>query len=358
MIFLPYVESIYFARYALAVHEPTLKQLRAFSAVVDEGSIAAAARALHLTAPAVGQQVRQLERGVGVPLSVRTNAGLVPTDAGKELLATTARVEAELDSCRKAVELIRLGKSGSVSLGAISTSKYFIPQALAAFSQIHPDIDVKMHTGNRAETLSAIANFAVDIAITGRPPAELEVDAIQIGPNPHVVIASPNHPLAGRKHIGLSEVCKETFLAREPNSGTRILTNWLFTTAGAPPNIGMEMLSNETIKQSVMADLGVALLSAHTVAAELADGRLIALPVEQTPVIRKWHAVRRKQGHLSPAGLELWNFLTQDAVKHLPVLDLETQRASSGPLLGTPQRADPTITSCDRAVEVDLTGRP
>jgi LysR family transcriptional regulator for metE and metH len=249
----------------------------------------------------------------------RTPRGLRTTDAGRELVAAADRIDADLESCRQAIAMIVTGKVGSVALGAVSTAKYFAPQALAAFWRSHPDVDVKLLIGNRRETVANIDEHNVDMAIMGRPPEELDLETVVIGPHPHVVIASPRHPLARRRKITLDRVCDEVFLVREIGSGTRNLTDWLFTGAGRQLRIGMEILSNETIKQAVIADLGVALLSAHTVAAEMHDGRLVALDVVGTPVLRQWYAVRRNHEHLGPAGIALWQFLVDHAVDHLPI---------------------------------------
>jgi LysR family transcriptional regulator, low CO2-responsive transcriptional regulator len=298
--------------------EPTLKQLRSLVAVARYGTISAAAQALHVTAPAVGQQIRLLERAAGTPLTERTPRGLRITDAGREMVATAGRIEAELDSCRETIDQIATGKVGTVSLGAVSTAKYFAPSALAGFWRSHPDVDVRLVIGNRRETIAAIEDLTVDITIMGRPPKQLDLDTITIGDHPHLVIAGPEHPCAGRRNIEFASIADEKFLVREQGSGTRSLTDWLFTDAGLTPNIGMEITSNETIKQAVMAGLGLSLLSAHTVAVELAAGRLIALDVVGLPIVRQWHAVKRSQGHLSPAGEALWAYLGAHAKDHLP----------------------------------------
>ncbi len=303
------------------LNDATLKQLRSLTATARCGTISAAADNLHLTAQAIGQQLKLLERAVGVPLLVRTPRGLEPTDAGRELLLAADRIEDEIDGCAQAIDLIRLGKVGSVSLGAVSTAKYFSPKLLAAFWHTHPDVDVKLRIGNRQETVAAIADHDVDIAIMGRPPSALELESRVLGPHPHVVIASPTHPLATASSIKPKRLHGERFLVREEGSGTRKLTELLFASANVQPKIVMEITSNETIKQAVMANLGVALISAHTIAAELEDGRLVILPVDKTPIMRQWIAVRREPGHLTPAAQLLWNFLGDHASDYLPEID-------------------------------------
>lgn len=300
------------------MRDVTLKQLRSLTAVVRDGTIAAAAKQLHVTAPAVGQQLALLERSVGMKLLDRTPNGFVPTTAGRELVAAADRIEIELEACRRRLELMTAGKSGLVTLGAVSTAKYFAPQLLAAFWQSHRDIDVELVVGNRREVIAALAGYEVDIAIMGRPPEDLGLTRVPIADHPHVIIASPEHPLAVASRVRPDELEAETFLVREPGSGTRLLTEWMFTSAGIQPPIGMEIASNETIKQAVIADLGIALLSAHTVAAELADHRLVALPVDGLPIMRQWHAVRPSSRSLLPPGQAMWDFLAEHGRDHVP----------------------------------------
>jgi LysR family transcriptional regulator, low CO2-responsive transcriptional regulator len=300
------------------MRDATLKQLRSLAATIECGTIVGAAQRLHVTPPAVAQQLRLLERSIGMPLFDRGPAGPRPTDTGRELLATISRVEAELEGCRRQVELIRGGKIGSVSFGAVSTAKYFAPQLLAAFWKLHPDVDVKLSIGNRDDTIRGLAAYDFDVVIMGRPPAELDLATAVIGSHPHVIIASPRHHLARRRRVPQSALTKEHFLVREQGSGTRMLTDWLFATAGIQPHIAMEIASNETIKQAVIADLGIALISAHTVAAEIDDGRLVTVNVVGLPVVRQWYAVRRSALRLGPAGGLFWAFLTEHALQFLP----------------------------------------
>lgn len=306
----------------------TLKQLRSFAALVSEGSYAAAAQTLHVTAPAVAQQVRLLERRIGVPLYERTPLGPLPSDAGQELLATTSRMEAELQGCQRNLDLIRSCAEGTVSLGAVSTAKYFAPQLLAGFWQRHPGVEVQLAVGNRDDMIQRLAGNSIDLVIMGRPPQNLDVTTVPIGEHPSVLIASPRHPLAGQPAVLQSRLESERFLVREQGSGTRALTEWFFTTAGIQPTVAMEIPSNETIKQAVIADLGVAVISKHTVAAEIDDGRLVIVDVVGMPIMRRWYAVRRSSLRPGPAGEQFWQFLAAHTSDYLP--RTSTGRAAYG----------------------------
>ncbi len=297
----------------------SLRQLRALGAVARTGTVTAAAERLAVTPPAIAQQLRLLEDALGgVPLLERTPTGARPTDAGREALAALGRVEAALADCAAAIETLRGMEGGRVAVGVISTAKYFAPFALAAFQRAHPKVEMRVLVGNRQEMLAALEGFELDVAVTGRPPEGFPVERAVIGDHPHVVIAPPGHPLARRRRVPLEEVAREAFLLREPGSGTRDLMRRMFGAADLSGGPRVEIGSNETIKQAVMAGMGVALLSAHTIAAEVADGRLAVLDVEGLPVVRQWFVVRRSEKRLLPAAQALWDHLARSGASFLP----------------------------------------
>jgi LysR family transcriptional regulator for metE and metH len=296
----------------------TLKQLRALAAVVESGTISAAARRLNLTPPAVSLQLRALEDAAGMPLVERGNDRLRLTDAGHEILKTTKRIDFALSECEESLAVLGGVERGRVSVGVVSTAKYFAPMVLAAFQKAHPKVEIRQQVGNRETTLDALQEFELDFAITGRPPKKFAVDKAVIGDHPHIIIGPPDHPLAPRRRLVLSDLVEETFLLREQGSGTRLLMQRLFSDAGLNPHVGMEIGSNETIKQAVMAGLGIALISAHTAAAELRDGRLIAFPVTGLPVVRQWFVIKMTEKRLLPAAHALWDFFATAGADFLP----------------------------------------
>ncbi|WP_020185345.1 LysR family transcriptional regulator [Methylopila sp. 73B] len=296
----------------------TLKQLRALAAVAESGSVSAAARKLNVTPPAVTMQVQLLEASLDVPLLDRSGDRFRPTDAGREVVAAVARIEGAINDCMAAIESMKGLAGGRVSVAIVSTAKYFAPMALGAFGRAHPGVDVTLSVGNRADVLELLRADAVDVAIMGRPPEDLDVVRTVIGGHPHIVIAPPDHPLVGRVGLQPTALTGQTFLMREPGSGTRGLMERLFEAEGVKPKIGMEIGSNETIKQAVIAGLGLAFISAHTVAAELADGRIARLDVAGLPIIRQWYVVRRTAKRLTPPAEAMCAFLTERGPTFLP----------------------------------------
>ncbi len=303
---------------ATGLRDLTIRQLRALAALADGGSVTAAARKLNLTQPAVTLQLRNLQDLAGLPLIQRTNDGMLLTGAGQEVLALSQRIEAVIAACTTSLDMIAGRTGGRVSIGAVSTAKYFVPFAIAAFSKLYPKIDISLVIGNRQEIRQALRGYDLDFAIMGRPPPDVEVETHLIGDHPHIIIAPSGHRLARDFGLAAVDLSHETFLTREQGSGTRTLMEQLFETTELQPKIGMEMSSNETIKQAVIAGLGIAFISAHTVATELADGRLVILDVAGLPVVRQWFVLKRKDKVLLPPAQAMLDYLSTEGARFLP----------------------------------------
>jgi len=299
----------------------SLRQLHAVLTVHRLGKINLAARAIGLTAPAVTLQIQQAETEAGTILFERTTEGMRVTDAGRAFVAAAQAVEQRLRLLADELAAIQGGSQGRLRLGAVSTAKYFAPQLMAAFMADFPDIDIRLTIGNRAATIAALADHDVDIALMGRPPREVPVRTFLIGDHPLVIIARPDHPLAKQPRIPKSRVAEEVFLVREPGSGTRIsLELFLGDVPGRLDQLGHEFGSNETIKQAVMAGLGVGFISAHTIGLEIELGRLAVLDVVGMPIRRQWFAVSRSDRSLSPAMAAFKTFLSRRGREFLPKL--------------------------------------
>lgn len=300
------------------IRQITLKQLRGFTSVMQNGSISAAAKQLHLTPPAVSLQLRELEKNAGIALFERTKNGLKPTAGGKVVLQFSAEIQSALIACSETLDELSGIDRGEVSVGVVSTARYFAPTVLAAFNKLYPDVKLQLQVGNREMTIDKLENFELDFAITGSPPSHFEVRSEYIGENPQIIIAPPDHKFAGKPRISLSSLKDQAFLLREPGSGTRSVADKLFSKNNFSPSTGVEFGSNETIKQAVIAGMGIAIISAHTVAAELEAKRLISLKVKGLPINRKWFVVKHKNKRLLPSSQALWNFFARSGKNYLP----------------------------------------
>lgn len=300
----------------------TLKQLRALAAITRAGSLTAAANVLNVTTPAVSTQLRALESNFGTQLLHRGPAGrLELTAAGKTVLAAVTEIENALQHCFRHVEALRAGKEGHVILGVVSTGKYFAPGLVVRVRDALPNIDLELDIGNRSDIIAALRNHRVDLAVMGRPPRDPVVEAERLGDHPHLMIAPPGHTLVGKSDVTAQRLLEETFLCREHGSGTRILMERFLDRIGeGTPYKMIELGTNETIKQAVIAGLGIALISAHTVEAELASGRLKTIDMEGLPIIRQWFIVHPKGRPLTAAAAHVRQFLIGLQGEFLPSL--------------------------------------
>ncbi len=299
----------------------TLRHLKAAMAVDRLGQINLAAREIGVTAPAVTLQIQQAEASAGTPLFDRGGDGFRATDAGRAVISAAHDIEQRLLLLSDQIAAIRGAGQGSLRLGAVSTAKYFVPRLMAGFGEEHPGIAMRLTIGNRATIIATLHDQAIDIALMGRPPRQAAVNTYLIGDHPLVIIAAPDHPLAGTKQIPKRRIAEEPFLVREPGSGTRMsLELFLGDIPGRLDNLGVEFGSNETIKQAVMARMGVAFISAHTIAMEVELGRLAVLGVVGTPVMRQWFAVSRADRVSSPAMAAFKTFIGSRGRDFLPVI--------------------------------------
>lgn len=299
----------------------TLKQLRALIAVAETGSLTAAAERLGLTTPAVHNQIKMLEGAIRTPVLMRAagGAGMVPTPAGSEMVLAGRRIDAALTLAGDRIGAVSRGKVGHVALGVVSTAKYFVPRLVRILTDAHPEIAITLRVDNREEVIADLDHGAIDLAVMGRPPRRPIVVSTPLGPHPHGIVLAPDHPLAGAEVTGPGDLMEQTFIAREPGSGTRILMErYLDRMAEGHTFRRIEMTSNETIKQAVIAGLGIALLSLHTVTDEVRAGRLALLRGPGLPIMRHWYLVHPAASPLSAAAERLHRAVVALGGSYLP----------------------------------------
>lgn len=291
----------------------TLRQLQIFVIAARCPSFARAAEELHLTQPAVSMQIRQLEDAIGLPLFERVARRLALTEAGERLSHHASRILGEIKDAEDAMMSLTQADSGSIAVSIVSSATYFAPKLLALYSQQYPKVDVHFSVGNRETLLRLLQDNATDLAIMGRPPPELGTTAEPLAYHPHVIVAPLSHPLRHARGFDLQELAHDTFLLREPGSGTGAVAEHVFRQNLFVPARSVTLGSNETIKQAVMAGMGVSLISLHTLSLELRTGEICVLDVNGTPVERTWQLVHSRSKQLSPTCLAFRRFLLEHA---------------------------------------------
>lgn len=296
----------------------TFRQLRVFVEVARHLSFVRAAEALSLTPPAVTMQVKELESAVDLLLFDRAGRKVSLTTAGEYFLVYAKRMLATLKDADDAMARFRKLESGVLNLGMVGTAKYFVPQLLAQFREEHPGVELKLLEGsNREQLVAMLQQGEVDLAIMGRPPKEMATRAEPFAAHPHVFVAPPKHPILSIDHPSVAALGNYPLIVREPASGTRALMNRFFQDHRFEPRIAMEMPSNETIKQAVMAGMGLSFLSLHTIGLELRCGLMEIVPVEGSPLVRTWNIVHMQSKILSPAAEALRYFILEHGENHL-----------------------------------------
>lgn len=291
----------------------TLRQLHIFDAVARHLSYTRAAAEMCLTQPAVSMQIKQLEENLGITLLEQAGKRIFLTEAGKEFHHYSLGVTQNLADAESALEELKGVKRGKLNISVVSTAKYFAPYLLAVFSKRYVGVKVNLEVTNRESLLVHLAANDRDMVIMGVPPHQQDFVAEPFMENPLVVIAPYDHPLTRERDIPLQRLQEETFLVREPGSGTRIAMERFFAEQNIHVVTGMEMNSNEAIKQAVLAGLGLGMVSVHTVGLEMEVKRLAILDVASLPIIRHWYLVHRKDKRLSPVARAFKDFVLHEA---------------------------------------------
>ena len=296
----------------------TFRQLRVFLEVAQSGSMTRAAESLHLTPPAVSMQVKELESQVGLPLFDREGRQVSLSTAGEYFLVHARRLMGALKDAENSMARFRKLEQGMLTIGMVSTAKYFVPRLLARFREEHSGVDVRLRvTTNREQLLTMMQGGEVDLCVMGRPPKEVATRSEAFAAHPMVFVGPPGHPLLGQDHPPVEALAPYPFIVREHGSGTRNALQQFFLEHRFEPRIAMEISSNETIKQAVIAGMGLSFLSLHTVGLELQSGLLKILEVAGTPVMRTWHVVQLQSKLLSPAAEAFRYFLIEHGEAHL-----------------------------------------
>lgn len=290
----------------------TLRQLKIFEAVARHLSFSRAAEELHLTQPAVSMQVQALEEQAGLPLTEQSGKKVRLTAAGEEVARQARRIAEQLREAGEALAALKGVESGRLKIGVVSTAKYFAPSLLAEFRRRHPGIEIQLSVSNRGSVVRNLADNEIDLAIMGTPPSEFETVAKVFAEHPLIFVAEPGHRLADKRRVDPGQLAEETLLIREPGSGTRgALERFLDQHKVAVVHL-MELGSNETIKQAVMAGLGISFISEHTIGLERSVGRIVRLNVTDTPVRRQWRLVYRTDKRLMPAADAFVEFMDRE----------------------------------------------
>lgn len=291
----------------------TLPQLRAFEASARLGSFTRAAEELHMAQATVSVQIKKLSETAGLALFEQVGKRIQLTEAGQRLYAGCGEMFRVLSDLERALTEMRGVASGRLRLAVPSTAKHFASRLLGAFVQRNPGIQASMQIHDRLALLDRLGRSEDDLYMLVEPPDEREVVAQAIVPNPLVVLACSDHPLAGEEGIAFARLASEPFLMREPGCGTRMITLRLFARHGIAPKIRMELGSDEAIREAIVAGLGVSILPRYSLGLDPVLTKLVCLDVEGFPLESHWHFVYPVGKRLSVTARAFMDFARAEA---------------------------------------------
>jgi LysR family transcriptional regulator, low CO2-responsive transcriptional regulator len=298
----------------------TLRQLKIFETVARRLSFSRAAEELYLTQPAVSTQVKQLEEHAGLPLFEQLGKRIFLTPAGNEMLHYSRAILEQFREADDAMARLKGVSGGTLNVAVISAGDYFFPRLLAAFTRRNTDVRLNLAVHNREELLHQLADNLTDLAVMVRPPRDMDTENISFAPHPYVIVAPPDHPLVGQKNVPLEALADEPFIVRERGSDTWNSMEEGFAGRLTNLNIAMEITSTETIKQAVIAGMGLSFLSAHTISMELQVGKLAVLDIAGFPVMLNWFVVHRNNKRLPPVALAFKDFLVEEGAAQIEAI--------------------------------------
>ncbi|WP_426417691.1 LysR family transcriptional regulator [Aestuariirhabdus sp. LZHN29] len=295
----------------------TLHQLKVFHKVATLLSYTAAGNEMGMTQPAVSIQLKQLEENIGLPLLDKVGKRISLTSPGEELYRFCIDLFDRFDNIDMTLSALKGGLEGEFRLAAVTSAMYFTPHLLGAFRKQFPKVKLRLDVVNREQIINRVKENRDDLVIMGLVPEAMPLACYPFVDNPIVFIANPLHRLAVKQNIPLSELEHHDIIYREIGSGTRKAVEDYLEEKGVRVQPSMLLGSSETIKQAVMAELGISAVSRHSVTLELATDCLVELDVEDFPLYRSWHLVHHQAKQLSPIARAFIDFVLS------PTLDIE-----------------------------------
>jgi DNA-binding transcriptional LysR family regulator len=293
----------------------SFRQLQVFECVARLGNFTAASRELFITQPTVSMQMKKMEESLNTRLFEQVGRQIHLTYEGRAFLKTCRDIFAcveqfdELISNR--IEMI----SGPLTFAGVTTTEYFIPVLIGVFKKLYPEVNLSLSIVDRENLFRRLHDNLDNLYLIDQVPQDIEVEVIPFIENPVVIVASSDHPLAHRKRLTMDDFKTETFLLREPTSGTRIALKRFLESKSITLNVSMELSSNEALKQAVASNMGLSVLSKYCVARECERGELVELNVKGFPLMEHWYIIYPKDRHMPPAASAFLRFLLEEGAE-------------------------------------------
>lgn len=269
-------------------------QLRTFLAVLEHGSFVRAGQALRIGQSTVSFHIKALEQRAGATLLERGRGKVGPTSAGRMLQPYAERIVALCDEAATRLQAAESGEVGRLVLAASTIpGEYLLPPLLAELRRLHPRIQVEMTVSDSEKAASAVLHREVDLAIVGQRPRGAKLVTTVFASDEIVLVGLAPSPFAPSGRLSVKELREVPLILREQGSGTRHAIARLLPHLGERP-AALRVGSSEAAKRCVQHGLGLAFLSRHAVASELAAGLFQRIELPGTPVRRTFYSARAR----------------------------------------------------------------
>lgn len=288
----------------------TLHQLQVFLKVTQTKSITKAAEELHLTQPAVSIQLRNFQDQFEIPLTEVVGRKLYITDFGKEIASAAENIINEVYAINYKTQAFKGQLYGKLKLSVVSTGKYVMPYYLTKFMKINEGIELEMDVTNKTKVLKALKNNEIDFALVSILPNDIQVDSMPLLENKLFLVGNKfidvNTNFDLKKYISMYPL-----IYREQGSATRFSMETFLDQTGIVPNMKMQLTSNEAVKQSVIAGLGLSIMPLIGLKNELEQGDIKILPINELPLTSTWRLIWLKGKKLSPVAKAYLDFVSE-----------------------------------------------
>lgn len=277
----------------------TLHQLQVFYKITETLSITKAAEELFLTQPAVSIQLKNFQNQFDIPLTEVVGRQIYITDFGKEIAAAAEAILNEVYAINYKTQAFKGQLSGRLKLSVVSTGKYVMPYFLSEFIKNNKEVELEMDVTNKTKVLKSLKNNEIDFALVSILPNDFEVESKIILENKLFLIGNKFVDVSPKKDLAVY-ASNFPLIFREFGSATRITMENYLDQNGIKPNMKLQLTSNEAVKQSVKAGLGLSIMPLIGLKNELDKGDLKIIPVKKLPIVTNWRLIWLKGKKFSP----------------------------------------------------------
>lgn len=278
----------------------TLHQLKVFKEVAICKSITKAAKGLNMTQPAVSIQLKNFQNQFDIPLYEVIGKKLYITQFGNEIYEIAQDILTKVASVHYKTQAFKGLLSGKLRVSVVSTGNYVMPYFIKGFLNHHPNVELQVDVSNKAQVIKDLEENEVDFSLVTVNPIHLKINEQIIMQNKLYLVGSKNSSYYSKKSLKPHQFNKLPLIFREEGSGTRHTMQQFFKVQNIAPKIKLELSSNEAIKQAVLANIGLSIVSLLSVKNELEQGDLSIIPVHGLPLTTQWKLIWLKNKTLTP----------------------------------------------------------